>query len=108
MKKNVMSFDEWRQKDNAGWYLSREKDEDVFERYLAYKHEQEQAQPSLKIEEEGEAYHLYIDDKLEKTFNNYVQDYLNIQELFEYVEKLGYDKNDVEFVDEIEADEIEL
>lgn len=31
-----LSFEEWRQKDNAGWYVSKEAPEDVFERYLDY------------------------------------------------------------------------
>lgn len=37
MEKKLLSFEEWRQQDNAGWYLSKESDESVHERYLEYK-----------------------------------------------------------------------
>lgn len=31
-----LSYEDWRQKDNAGWYMSHEKEENRFERYLNY------------------------------------------------------------------------
>jgi len=38
MERKPLEFKEWREMDNPGWYLSRENQEELFERYLVYKH----------------------------------------------------------------------
>ena len=35
-KSKGLSYEEWREKDSPGWFLSKEKEESRFDRYLEY------------------------------------------------------------------------
>lgn len=48
---DMLDFKTWRKKDNPGWYLSRESEESIFERYLDYVNQYKPKESDLEEDE---------------------------------------------------------